>query len=60
MKFKIVYFLNRFKILPTGDLLITSLQFKDMGTYICIAKNTVSKDVVSTFVYPMAVKQQKK
>jgi hypothetical protein len=25
-----------------------------MGTYTCLAKNSVSKDVVSTFLYPLA------
>jgi hypothetical protein len=37
--------------------MIKNLQFKDMGTYICLAKNTVSKDVVSTFLYPLADKK---
>lgn len=47
----------RFKVLGTGELLITNLQFKDMGTYICLAKNSVSKDVVSTFLYPLSSKK---
>lgn len=47
----------RFKVLGTGELLITNLRFNDMGTYICLAKNSVSKDVVSTFLYPLANKK---
>ncbi|CAO1389894.1 unnamed protein product [Diamesa hyperborea] len=49
----------RFKIMPTGELLITNLQFKDMGTYTCFTKNTVSKDVINTFVYPLAPTNKK-
>lgn len=44
----------RFKTLPTGELLITNLRWTDMGTYTCVAKNSASKDVASTFVYPLA------
>lgn len=49
--------LNRFKILATGDLMIANLQFKDMGTYICLAKSVASKAVISTFLYPLAEKK---
>ncbi|CRK99358.1 CLUMA_CG012565, isoform B [Clunio marinus] len=47
----------RLKVLETGELLITNLRFGDMGTYICLAKNNVSKDVASTFLYPLANKK---
>lgn len=43
----------RFKVLPTGELLITNLRWNDMGSYTCVAKNSVSKDTISTFVYPL-------
>lgn len=45
----------RYKVLPTGELLITSLRWADMGLYTCIARNAVSKDSISTFLYPMLV-----
>lgn len=43
---------GRHKILPNGDLLISPLRWSDMGTYTCIARNPVSKDMAETFVYP--------
>lgn len=45
----------RFKMIETGDLLITDLRFSDMGSYTCVARNPVGKDTISTFVYPMRV-----
>lgn len=50
----------RFRILPTGDLSISNIQFKDMGTYLCLARNSVSKDVISTFLYPLAPTTEKR
>lgn len=37
--------------------MITNLQFKDMGTYICLAKANGQKAVISTFLYPLAEKK---
>lgn len=46
---------GRYKVLPSGELLITSVRWSDMGLYTCIARNAVSKDSISTFLYPMPV-----
>ncbi|KOB79174.1 Insulin-related peptide binding protein [Operophtera brumata] len=43
---------SRMRILPSGDLLISSLRWSDMGNFTCIAKNLYGKDSVNTFVYP--------
>uniref|UniRef100_U5EZP6 Putative neural/ectodermal development factor imp-l2 n=1 Tax=Corethrella appendiculata TaxID=1370023 RepID=U5EZP6_9DIPT len=43
----------RYKTLPTGELIITNLNWSDMGAYTCVAKNAISKDVASTFLYPL-------
>ncbi|KAL4707561.1 hypothetical protein ACJJTC_000313 [Scirpophaga incertulas] len=42
----------RMRILPTGDLLIPSLHWDDMGNYSCTVKNAYGKDTVETFLYP--------
>lgn len=46
---------SRYKVLPSGELLISSLRWADMGLYTCIARNAVSKDSITTFLYPMLV-----
>lgn len=46
---------DRYKVLPTGELRISSVRWSDMGLYTCIARNAVSKDTISTFLYPMLV-----
>ncbi|XP_058057358.1 neural/ectodermal development factor IMP-L2 [Anopheles bellator] len=43
----------RYRTLPTGELIITSLRWTDMGSYTCVAKNAISKDESETFVYPI-------
>lgn len=43
---------SRFKVLPNGDLLISTLKWSHMGTYTCVARNPISKDTAETFVYP--------
>ncbi|XP_063708931.1 neural/ectodermal development factor IMP-L2 [Culicoides brevitarsis] len=43
----------RFKTLPTGELIISDLKWSDMGSYTCVAKNGLSKDTISTFIYPI-------
>lgn len=42
----------RFKVLPKGDLAILQLQFNDLGTYTCTARNDLSTDTAETFLYP--------
>lgn len=44
---------GRLRVMPNGDLLIRSLKWADMGSYRCVAQSPISKDSVSTFVYPM-------
>ncbi|XP_063229638.1 neural/ectodermal development factor IMP-L2 [Bacillus rossius redtenbacheri] len=43
----------RYKVLPSGDLLIEKLRWADMGTYTCVAANAHSKDAATTFLYPV-------
>ncbi|XP_077283499.1 ecdysone-inducible gene L2 isoform X2 [Arctopsyche grandis] len=43
----------RIKIMRTGELVIHGLRWSDMGGYTCVAKNPISKDTITTFVYPM-------
>jgi len=45
---------GRYKVLSTGELLITSLRWSDMGTYTCIARNPLAKDTATSFVYPIS------
>lgn len=42
----------RVKILKSGELVIQGLDWSDMGLYTCVARNTLGKDSISTFVYP--------
>ncbi|KAL5292424.1 ImpL2 family protein [Megaselia abdita] len=42
----------RYKVLPNGDLLISSIKWEDMGAYKCIAKNSHGKDSADAFIYP--------
>ncbi|XP_034484131.1 neural/ectodermal development factor IMP-L2 [Drosophila innubila] len=44
---------ERFRVLPSGDLLISNLKWEDMGNYKCIAHNAVGRDSADTFVYPV-------
>lgn len=44
---------NRLQVLANGDLLIRGLKWSDMGSYNCVAQSPISKDSISTFVYPM-------
>ncbi|KAF7988157.1 hypothetical protein HCN44_007651 [Aphidius gifuensis] len=43
----------RYKVLPTGDLLIDSLEWNDMNGYTCIARSNLGEDRASTFIYPV-------
>ncbi|XP_075987641.1 neural/ectodermal development factor IMP-L2-like [Anticarsia gemmatalis] len=51
----VIYGNSRMRVLPSGDLLLTSLRWSDMGNFTCIAKNMYGKDVITTFVYPVKV-----
>lgn len=43
----------RLRVTPDGELLIGELKWSDMGTYRCVARSALGKDMVTTFVYPM-------
>ena len=44
------------QILPTGDLMIRGLRWKDhMGLYKCRAENKLGQDESTTFLYPVVV-----
>lgn len=45
----------RVRVLDTGELFISELKWVDMGLYVCVAENAISKDSISTFVYPLLV-----
>lgn len=47
---------QRFKLLPSGDLLIADIKWEDMGAYKCLARNALGKDTADTFVYPVQVR----
>uniref|UniRef100_A0A1A9WLJ4 Ig-like domain-containing protein n=1 Tax=Glossina brevipalpis TaxID=37001 RepID=A0A1A9WLJ4_9MUSC len=44
---------HRYKLLPSGDLLITKMKWEDMGVYKCIARNGMGKDSIDVFLYPV-------
>ncbi|KAH8379179.1 hypothetical protein KR009_003401, partial [Drosophila setifemur] len=46
---------HRYKVLPTGDLLIADIKWEDMGNYKCLARNSEGHDTADTFVYPVLV-----
>lgn len=46
---------QRFKLLPSGDLLITQIRWEDMGGYVCIARNALGTDSADVFLYPVQV-----
>lgn len=46
-------FSDRYKVLETGELLISKLGWGDMGSYTCVAENPLGRDTESTFLYPL-------
>lgn len=38
-----------------GELRIRSMEWSDMGAYVCALENSVGEDSVETFLYPMQV-----
>ena len=38
----------------SGDLVITRVTWSDMGQYTCTVTNTVGRDAIQTFLYPLA------
>jgi len=45
---------DRIHVLDTGDLRITRVTWSDMGQYTCTVTNTAGRDVIHTFLYPLA------
>ncbi|KAK0095983.1 hypothetical protein PV326_006882 [Microctonus aethiopoides] len=43
----------RIKLLKDGGLLIKSLEWNDLGEYVCIANSSLGEDRAMTFVYPL-------
>lgn len=43
----------RYQVLNNGDLAIYRLSWPDMGQYTCVAENSVGRDTVTTFIYPV-------
>ncbi|ALC44018.1 ImpL2 [Drosophila busckii] len=48
---------NRYKLLPTGELLISNIKWEDMGNYKCTAQNPIGRDTAETFLYPVLKEQ---
>lgn len=44
-----------FQVLNNGDLAIYRLAWPDMGQYRCVAENSLGRDSVTTFIYPVLV-----
>ncbi|XP_075229608.1 ecdysone-inducible gene L2 [Lycorma delicatula] len=44
---------SRYKVLESGDLVITKLRWSDMGGYSCVAQSSAGRDSETTFLYPM-------
>ena len=44
----------RFVVTESGDLVISSVTWDDMGQYTCTAKNLKGATSVNTFLYPLA------
>lgn len=44
----------RYKVLPSGDLMIYKIRWSDMGGLTCVATNNHARDTTSTFLYPVA------
>ncbi|ERL90235.1 neural/ectodermal development factor IMP-L2 isoform X2 [Dendroctonus ponderosae] len=44
---------DKFEVMQDGELSIRSISWDDMGVYTCIVMNSVGKDSVETFLYPM-------
>ncbi|GBP85375.1 hypothetical protein EVAR_90668_1 [Eumeta japonica] len=44
---------DRFKVLPSGALLISDMRWTDMGNFSCTAINKFGEETINTFVYPV-------
>ncbi|XP_065224526.1 neural/ectodermal development factor IMP-L2-like [Planococcus citri] len=42
-----------YKVLSNGDLIINQITWDDMGTYTCIAQNSLGQDKIESFIYPV-------
>ena len=45
---------DRLHVSDLGDLVITRVTWSDMGQYTCTVTNTVGRDAIQTFLYPLA------
>lgn len=46
---------SKFSLLNNGDLFIKKISWEDMGEYTCIARNSISEDKITAFLYPTLV-----
>lgn len=46
---------SKFSLLNNGDLFIKKVSWDDMGEYTCIARNSISEDKITAFLYPTLV-----
>ncbi|XP_054275058.1 neural/ectodermal development factor IMP-L2-like [Macrosteles quadrilineatus] len=45
---------DRYKVLDSGDLMISAVRWSDMGHFTCVAESPLGRDSVTTFLYPMS------
>ncbi|KAK5643519.1 hypothetical protein RI129_007364 [Pyrocoelia pectoralis] len=48
---------SRISVLQNGELSIRGIKWDDMGVYTCVARNSLERDSISTFLYPMLTEQ---
>lgn len=41
------------QLLDSGDLLISDVNWSDMGGFKCVAESPLGRDTATTFLYPM-------
>lgn len=49
----LTYFEFITQVLSNGDLIISQITWDDMGTYTCVAQNSVGEDRIESFIYPV-------
>lgn len=52
---KVIESSEKYSMSQEGELRIRSMEWSDMGAYVCALENSVGEDSVETFLYPMQV-----